>query len=102
METVLFLLAIGIGVFYFFHRSGKPDFWRLVRKHPDLAMEWFRSEACWVIVPPGEPAPTGSKYTPGFTVFDPATNQWVKVYGIHDQIEDSEDRFIVKCRSSIS
>ncbi len=94
MKTVAIIVVVLLLVSYLLHRSGNPRFWRAVRRHPELAMAWFESDDCWVIVRPGEAPPSRDRYTLGFAVRDPRTNQMVKVHCLADRIKESEGRFL--------
>lgn len=94
MNIVLIIVVLVLDGLFLNRRGGNPTFWRAASQHPERAMQWFCAEACWTIVRPGEPPPSSSNYTPGFSVFDPQTGGMVKGYCVSDQIEASQARFL--------
>ncbi|MCG3775946.1 MAG: hypothetical protein JW395_2794 [Nitrospira sp.] len=99
METFLIIVVLFVILWYALHRSGNPAFWRVVRRNPELAMAWFESEDCWVIVRQGESSPALREYTVGFAVLNPQTGRMVKVHCLADRIDDSQARFLASLSS---
>ncbi len=86
-------------LWYALYRIGRPRFWRVASKHPDEAYDWFVREQCWIVVDPDDADPDKpeprSDYSGPFMLWVPKLG-WKRViiYGKHDEIEDSERRFL--------
>ena len=95
---ILIPLLMAFVVWYVIYRAGNPSFWKLASKFPDEAFDWSMAEDCWVVLDPsdpnsGPPAPRGG-YTGPFLLWIPKLGgKRVKVYGKHDQVEASQERF---------
>jgi hypothetical protein len=80
-------------------RMGRLDFWKAAASMPDEAYDWFMSDDCWVVQDPtlgttGKPDPK-SAYTGPFSIWIPKLgDRRVVVYGLRDQIEASQQRFL--------
>lgn len=94
MQTFLVVLVMGVAVWYVLHRHGGRGFWKIVRRRPDFALPWFEAHGEWVIRESGQPSLRGDAYTIGFTVLNPLTGQFVKVYCRRDQLEASQLSFL--------
>ncbi|MFI5338415.1 MAG: hypothetical protein ACHQ7N_01075 [Candidatus Methylomirabilales bacterium] len=80
-------------------RAGNRQFWKAAAAMPDEAYEWFMTESCWVVQDPAS-GPTAkpelrSAYTGPFFLWVPKLGgRRVIIYGLHDQIEASQARFL--------
>lgn len=75
------------------YRKGNAPFWKLAAEYPDAALEWFRTEECWVVVPTDGSSP-GSGYAGPFHLVAHSAGGVVKVYGRDGEFEASQQRFI--------
>lgn len=101
MVPVLISLILigGSVVWYLVYRAGNPTFWKVAASNPDAAYEWFVEEDCWVVIEPetpsGRPPPPRRLFTGPFFLIVPKTGgRRVALYCRHDQIEDSQSRFL--------
>lgn len=105
MPTWIWLLVAvigGVGLYYFLIlRPGKLTFWRLASKLPNQAYDWFEDEDCWVITEPGSETAqqlrNEEQFVGPFQLWIPKlNNRRINIFGIADEIEASQERFMDK------
>lgn len=87
------IFGIGVLIVFWFliaHNLGKPSFWKMTRKYPKEAWEFFNLHPEWHI----GTKPVGLRVTGPFRVLNPYTNEMVKVYCNSNEIEQSEEKFM--------
>ena len=87
-------VSISAAMYWFFKlRKGNLSFWQLAAKYPDEAYQHFLKEECWFI----DEVPTSidMKDVVGpFKLIVPELGRSISVYGIANQIDNSQDEFI--------
>ena len=95
---IILVIAVLAVILWMLGRGGNRRFWKIAAALPDEAYDWFMSEACWVVInsESGAPSPQPRRdYTGPFFLRVPKLGgRNIKVYGLHDQIEESQSRFL--------
>jgi hypothetical protein len=96
----IIIVIISLVVLYtILHFLGKPNFWKLTRKYPDEAYNFFLENDCWFVVDgvnnSGPPKDKNNWIGP-FSLFLPNINKLIKIYGKSAEYEKSEEEFIRK------
>jgi len=91
--------VVGIGMFS--HFIGSPNFWKLTRKHPERALQFFENNTDVWMVFYEKPAEGYSAHAPKsewdgpFRISVPSvSNQLLVVYGRTDKYEASQKEFV--------
>jgi hypothetical protein len=85
--NLLIVILIFFVVTSFF---GKSDFWKLTRKNPQAAWDFFSSHSEWYF----ENKPIGVDVVGPFRIVNPYTGQLVKIYCDSSRIEASQNEFM--------
>ena len=95
MKWILFVLLMALPIIYFIIKSGNSKFWKLVRKYPHDAYEFFKNNDCWYVIHPNEnnKKPTEGKWTGPFFIYIPNIGR-LKIYGIKREYEELQKQFI--------
>ena len=101
MPILAIIVAIVAIVWYLAFRAGKPSFWKTASRFPDEAYEWFRTEACWVIVDPADPSSRAPEppaaFSGPFRLSVPKLGgRVIKIYGRAHEIANSQEQFLRK------
>jgi hypothetical protein len=88
-------------------RPGKIDFWKLAKKFPDDAYDYFQSEECWMIFENELPedyhtiAPKKSWTGPFQHKVPKLGGIVIKVFGRYPDFNQSQNRFVDKFRKKL-
>jgi hypothetical protein len=100
----IFWILVLVLIWYALHRSGSPNFWKLASKHPDEAYEWFLADDTWTVFGPGQqarrPEPPGDYVGPFFLWIPKLGGQRITIYGNHERIRESQERFSARYRQT--
>ena len=92
MDILLWILLI-VGAFLIIgHFAGKPDFWKLTRKHPFEAWQFFNNHPAWFI----EDKPLNADVVGPFRVLNPLDGNLVRIYCLTSQLDSSQAEFMKK------
>lgn len=92
MDILLWIIIIAVLFFGISHFLGKPDFWKLTRKHPMEAWDFFNSHPAWFI----EDKPLNVDVTGPFRIVNPTDGGLVRIYCLTSQLESSQREFMNK------
>jgi hypothetical protein len=94
----IIIVIISLIVLYaILHFLGKPSFWKLTRKHPIEAYNFFLENDCWFVVDSVnnfDPPIDGNNWDGPFSLFLPNINKRIKIYGKSPEYLKSEEEFI--------
>mgnify|MGYP006284089141 CR=1 FL=1 len=95
MKTVLIVIIMVLPIVYFIIKSGNSKFWRLVKKHPYEAYEFFKNNDCWYVIHPNDNSqkPVEGKWAGPFFTFIPNIGR-LKIYGEKGEYEELQEQFI--------
>ena len=91
MEFISALVIVIIIFFIFTSFIGKPDFWKVTRKKPHEAWDFFSTHSEWYF----ESKPTGVNVVGPFRIVNPYTGQLVKLYCDSSKIDASQNEFMM-------
>ena len=107
MAWYWYVLLMVVLASVYFHFTGKPGFWKLTRKFPEEALQFFESEPeNWLVFydkPQGgyrSVAPL-KQWSGPFSLHVPRLPNNVVIYGRQSQIEVSQERFVALMKSRI-
>lgn len=96
----IIVVIISLVILYtILHFLGKPSFWKLTRKYPIEAYNFFLENDCWFVVDGinnSEPPKDKHNWDGPFSLFLPNDNKRIKVYGKSPEYEESENVFLKK------
>ncbi len=92
MDILIWILLIVISFFLISHFLGKPDFWKLTRKHPFEAWQFFNNHPAWFV---GD-KPLDVDVVGPFRVVNPVDGNLVRIYCQSSQLESSQSEFMKK------
>jgi hypothetical protein len=95
--VVLIVIISLIALFFLFHFLGKPRFWKLTRRYPIEAYNFFLENDCWFVVDGinnSEPPKDKRNWDGPFSLFLPNINKLIQIYGKYPDFEKSEVEFI--------
>lgn len=97
MILALYIIIAIVLLYIVLHFSGMPTFWKLTRKHPVEAYDFFLSNDCWFVVDGvnnTEPPKDRKNWDGPFTLFLPNIKNRIKVYGKSPYYEKSQEEFV--------
>lgn len=93
--AVLIFIGVLAGLGYFYRRHGNISFWKLAALIPDEAYQWFKRNPAWFVSEAGDEKPSSrDEYSGPFLLAIPSLGRTIRVYGRHDQIEESQRHFL--------
>ena len=99
LGILVFTAVVSAALYWFFIlRPGNLSFWQLAAKYPDLVYQHFLKEECWFI----DEMPTNidkEDIVGPFKLFVPKLGRSITIYGIADQIDNSQAELMKLTRS---
>lgn len=94
MKWILIIILL-IVIFLIIIRRGNITFWKLVKKHPFQAYEFFINNDCWFVIYPNDLdiKPSDGEWTGPFFVIMPQIGR-LKIYGKVGEFEKKQEEFV--------
>jgi len=101
MDWVVIAVIAALLFWFSILRKGKLSFWKLAAKYPDLVYQHFLKEECWFV----DEVPTNidkEDIVGPFKLFVPKLGRSITIYGIADQVDNSQAELMKLIRSGIA
>jgi hypothetical protein len=102
VEAGLTVWFVACWIFSFtYGRSSSESvrFWRVVVTYPEAAYQWFTIEDSWhVVSDASQGSPPSGDWTGPFRLYVPSLGRWIRIYGRHPDLEQSQERFLARAR----